>query len=346
MTERDPQPLSRAPTSRSPTSRSDERRAQRADAASHRRLRPARFDDLGLKRALSDRLLPGLVAAMAFLAALALAGFVAANTLGARWQAGAGSSLTVQVPQPGAPSGRETDAADARGPNRRDAVVALLHATDWIGQVHALDDAELSDLLRPWPGQRGGGNEPAAARGDPGAPGARPSGHCHTATGPGGAAAAAGRRGTGHADGKPGCLGGPAGGPGPQPAGVQRARPDRGGGGRRRGDRRGHAGRAGGTPPGDRDRARAWGHRPLHRRPVRRPGNPDGGVGRGDRRAGRPAGAAGTGGARSPVQRRPGYAGRRVRPHARACGLAAGTARRPVGGAAVPARRRRCPSAG
>ena len=42
------------------------------------RLRPARFDDLGLRRAISDRLLPLLVAAMAFLAALALAGAVAA----------------------------------------------------------------------------------------------------------------------------------------------------------------------------------------------------------------------------------------------------------------------------
>ena len=36
-------------------------------------LRPAGFDELGLKRALSDRIIPLLVAAMAFLAALALA---------------------------------------------------------------------------------------------------------------------------------------------------------------------------------------------------------------------------------------------------------------------------------
>ncbi len=41
-------------------------------------LRPARFDDLGLRRALSDRLLPALVAAMTFLAALTLAGVVGA----------------------------------------------------------------------------------------------------------------------------------------------------------------------------------------------------------------------------------------------------------------------------
>ena len=38
-------------------------------------LRPSGFDELGLRRALSDRMLPLLVAAMAFLAALALAGW-------------------------------------------------------------------------------------------------------------------------------------------------------------------------------------------------------------------------------------------------------------------------------
>ena len=47
-----------------------------------RRLRPARFDDLGLRRALGDRMLPLLVAAMTFLAALALAGSAAAAALG------------------------------------------------------------------------------------------------------------------------------------------------------------------------------------------------------------------------------------------------------------------------
>ena len=48
------------------------------------RLRPARLDDLGLRRALSDRLLPLLVGAMAFLAALALAGAIGASSLAAR----------------------------------------------------------------------------------------------------------------------------------------------------------------------------------------------------------------------------------------------------------------------
>jgi len=63
-------------------------------------LRPRGSDDLGLRRALSDRLLPLLVAAMVFLAALAMAGAIAAAGLAAHWRGGAASLLTVQVPQP------------------------------------------------------------------------------------------------------------------------------------------------------------------------------------------------------------------------------------------------------
>lgn len=131
-----------------------ERAALRGETARGKRLRPPRFDDLGLKRALSDRLLPALVAAMAFLAALAWAGFIAANALGTRWQAGAGASLTVQVPQPGAPSGPDP-ATTASVPNRREAVLALLAATPGVARLHALTEGELADLLRPWLGTQG-----------------------------------------------------------------------------------------------------------------------------------------------------------------------------------------------
>ena len=126
-----------------------QRRATRAETARARRLRPAGFDDLGLKRAMGDRLLPALVGAMTFLAALALAGFVAAYMLGARWQHGAGSSLTVQVPQPGAPS-----ATTPAIRNRRDAAIALLRNTKGVASARPLTDAELSDLLRPWLGSQ------------------------------------------------------------------------------------------------------------------------------------------------------------------------------------------------
>lgn len=112
-------------------------------------LRPARFDDLGLRRAISDRLLPLLVAAMAFLAALALAGAVAAASLARQWQDGAGSVLTVQVPQPGSPAAGDEGA-------RLDRVLAILRGTPGIATVRVLDEGELEALLRPWLGSAEG----------------------------------------------------------------------------------------------------------------------------------------------------------------------------------------------
>ena len=110
-------------------------------------LRPARFDDLGLKRALSDRLLPLLVAAMAFLAALAWGGAVAASALSQHWQAGAGTLLTVQVPQP--------SEAAATG-SRLDRVVSVLRGTPGVATARALEEAELAALLSPWLGTGAG----------------------------------------------------------------------------------------------------------------------------------------------------------------------------------------------
>lgn len=110
-------------------------------------LRPAGFDDLGLRRALSDRLLPSLVAAMAFLAALALGGTVAASALGRQWQQGAGSVLTVQVPQP---------AVAAEAGARLDRVLALLRGTPGVASARVLGDDELAALLRPWLGSGSG----------------------------------------------------------------------------------------------------------------------------------------------------------------------------------------------
>jgi cell division transport system permease protein len=106
-------------------------------------LRPARFDDLGLRRALGDRMLPLLVAAMAFLAALALAGVVGVRALAAHWQQGAASALTVQVPQPG---------AQQDGQTRLDRALAVLRDTPGIASARPLTEGELADLLRPWLG--------------------------------------------------------------------------------------------------------------------------------------------------------------------------------------------------
>ncbi|MGG5810732.1 cell division protein FtsX [Falsiroseomonas sp. CW058] len=95
-------------------------------------------DPLGLRRALSGWLLPGLVAAMALLAALALAGAQGAAALAERWQRGAAAAVTVQVPN-----------ADAA---RLDRAVAALRAMPEVAEARAMDADRLEELLRPWLG--------------------------------------------------------------------------------------------------------------------------------------------------------------------------------------------------
>ena len=107
-------------------------------------------DDLGLRRGLGDRMLPLVVAAMTFLAALALAGSVGAAALAQRWQEGAASVLTVQVPRPGAP------AADGGTGTRLDRALGILRGTPGVARARALPEAELTELLRPWLGSGAG----------------------------------------------------------------------------------------------------------------------------------------------------------------------------------------------
>ena len=107
-----------------------------------------RLDGLGLRRAPEERILPLIVAAMTFVAVLALAGAQGAAELGRHWRQGAASTLTVQVPRPGTAPADPT----AAGETRRDRAVALLRAAPGIATVRPLGDSELSDLLRPWLG--------------------------------------------------------------------------------------------------------------------------------------------------------------------------------------------------
>ncbi len=106
--------------------------------------RPSGFDELGLRRALSDRMLPFLVAAMAFLAALALAGWVGAASLARHWQSGASAAVTVQVPAPREPANG--------GATRLARVLELLRAAPGVASARPLAPQELSALLRPWLG--------------------------------------------------------------------------------------------------------------------------------------------------------------------------------------------------
>jgi cell division transport system permease protein len=110
-----------------------------------RLLRPAGFDELGLRRAISERMLPFLVAAMAFLAGLAMAGWVGAASLAERWQHVSASTLTVQVPKPG-------QAAVGDAGTRIERVMKLLVGTPGVVSARTLTDDELADLLKPWLG--------------------------------------------------------------------------------------------------------------------------------------------------------------------------------------------------
>jgi cell division transport system permease protein len=119
------------------------RLAERQRLRHARRLRPSGFDELGLRTAMADRILPFLVAAMSFLALLALSGAIGAATLAREWQHGAGSALTVQVPR--------ADTQDAQSA-RAAAVLAALRDTPAIAEANLLTDDQLGDLLAPWLG--------------------------------------------------------------------------------------------------------------------------------------------------------------------------------------------------
>jgi cell division transport system permease protein len=104
-----------------------------------------RRDFLGLRAALSDRLLPLLVGAMSFLAALSIAGTQATAGLAAHWQLDAASALTIQVPQPQA-----QDAAN--NGTRLAAVLGALGATPGVANPQPLSADAVNKLLSPWLG--------------------------------------------------------------------------------------------------------------------------------------------------------------------------------------------------
>jgi cell division transport system permease protein len=105
-------------------------------------------DDLGMRQALSDWLLPMLVASMVFLAALALSGAMAAAGLAARWSAGPAALITVTVPQ--------TGTTPAGGMNSATAASNVLAASPAVTGLRRLSDAEIGQLLKPWLGEDSG----------------------------------------------------------------------------------------------------------------------------------------------------------------------------------------------
>ncbi len=82
---------------------------------------------------------------MSFLAALAIAGTLAAAILAAHWRGETGAALTIQVPAP-------NDPAAQGGGTRQTAVLALLAGNPAVSAAHLLSPAELDALLQPWLG--------------------------------------------------------------------------------------------------------------------------------------------------------------------------------------------------
>jgi cell division transport system permease protein len=98
--------------------------------------------DLALGRDSSSRFLPGLLAVMVYLAALATVGALAARGFVADWDSRVSEALTVQIPP--------VDGANQQ--ERLDAVVRLLAVTPGIAAIDPVPPKQSAALLEPWLG--------------------------------------------------------------------------------------------------------------------------------------------------------------------------------------------------
>jgi cell division transport system permease protein len=100
--------------------------------------------DIPLDRDPAARTLPWIIAVMAFLATIALAGAILLNGVIVRWSNSLTGTLTIQVPA--ASTADETEARIRR-------VVALLREQQGITRVRVLSAGESSALVEPWLGR-------------------------------------------------------------------------------------------------------------------------------------------------------------------------------------------------
>ncbi|MEO5375469.1 MAG: cell division protein [Alphaproteobacteria bacterium] len=106
--------------------------------------------DLPLGHDTTSHFLPGMVGAMVFLAAIALAGAMVLQMVMDRWQRDVSGTLTVQVmPVTGEPARAATETG-----RRVDAAVEVLLATPGVGAARPLDQQQIAELLEPWLGSR------------------------------------------------------------------------------------------------------------------------------------------------------------------------------------------------
>ena len=103
--------------------------------------------DLRLEADASARFLPWALAAMVFLAVLALAGALTLDRAVSHWREGVSTRLTVRIAdKPGQPMAPRVAAA-----------LDLLRGMPGVGKATELDRAGVSALLRPWLGELGSG---------------------------------------------------------------------------------------------------------------------------------------------------------------------------------------------
>ena len=100
--------------------------------------------DIPLDRDPAARTLPWIIAVMAFLATIALAGALLLNNVIVRWSNSLSGTLTIQVPA--AAGSEETEARIKR-------VVSLLREDKAVLRVRVLSAAESSALVEPWLGR-------------------------------------------------------------------------------------------------------------------------------------------------------------------------------------------------
>jgi len=103
-----------------------------------------RSTDIPLDRDPAARTLPWIIAVMAFLATLALAGALLLNGVIVRWSNSLTGTLTIQIPA--APTADETEARIKR-------VVTLLGSVPGIARVRVLSAGESTALVEPWLGR-------------------------------------------------------------------------------------------------------------------------------------------------------------------------------------------------
>jgi len=110
-----------------------------------------RQTDVPFERDAASRLLPWIIAVMAYLAALAVVSATVVNSAVSRWSAGLSGTLTVQIPA--AESGIKETA------ERVNRAVRILRDTPGVKKIVLLDQKRVTALLEPWLGPNVNAND-------------------------------------------------------------------------------------------------------------------------------------------------------------------------------------------